>query len=126
MNNEYQKPVVVINEELSEGIYAASGNCYSIIAYITQSPVVGRGDYRIQLDAIHNADHTNNSQRLTISFNQSVSYVSSNGELIYGDGTDTLIIDFSYWQNEYDKVGLGELVVTSDENLTIKNVRLTD
>ena len=123
----YEKPVIVINEELSEGIYASSGaGCYTVNAYIVQIPQIGRGDYRIQLDAIHNADHTNNSQRLTISFNQGVSYVSSNGELIYGDGTGTLIIDFSYWQNEYDKVGLGELVVTSDENLTIKNVRLTD
>lgn len=124
---KYEKPVIKINEELSEGIYASSGtSCYTVNAYITQIPQVGRGDYRIQLNAIHNADHTNNSQTLTISFNQSVSYVSSNGELIYGNNTDTLMIEFSYWQNGFDNIGLGELVVVSDENLNIKNVRLTD
>ena len=124
---KYEKPVIKINEELSEGIYAASGTgCYTVNAYITQIPQIGRGDYRIQLNAIHNADHTNNSQTLTISFNQSVSYVSSNGELIYGNNTDTLMIEFSYWQNGLDNIGLGELVVVSDENLNIKNVRLTD
>lgn len=124
---KYEKPVIKINEELSEGIYAASGTgCYTVNAYITQIPQIGRGDYRIQLNAIHNADHTNNSQTLTISFNQSVSYVSSNGELIYGNNTDTLMIEFSYWQNGLDNIGLGELVVVSEENLNIKNVRLTD
>ena len=123
----YEKPVIKINEELSEGIYAASGaGCYTVNAYITQIPQIGRGDYRIQLNAIHNADHTNNSQTLTIKFNQNVHYVSSNGELVYGDNTDTLIIEFSYWQNSFDNIGLGELVVTSDENLTIGNARLTD
>ena len=122
---DYIKPVIVVNEDIAEGVYAASG-CYTINAYITQRPVLGRGDYRIQLNAIHNANHTNNSQTLTISFNQSVNYVSSNGILKYGDDTNTLVVDFSYWQNEYDNVGLGELVVTSDNNLEIINVRLTD
>ena len=123
---KYIKPVVEVNEDLAEGVYAASGSCYVINAYITQIPQIGRSDYRIHLNAIHNADHTNNSQTLTIKFNQNVHYVSSNGELVYGDNTDTLIIVFSYWQNGFDNIGLGELVVTSDENLTIKSTKLAD
>lgn len=124
---KYEKPIIIVNKDLAEGVYAASGSqCYTIDAYITQSPTIGRGDYRIQLNAVHNASHTNNEQTLTIKFNQSVKYVHSNGTLAYGDNTNTLIINFSYWQNEYDKVGLGELVVTSDEGLEIVNVKLAD
>ena len=110
---------------MAEGVYATSG-CYTVNAYITQVPQIGRGDYRIQLNAIHDADHTNNSQVLTITFNQNVKYVSSNGTLGFGDDTNTLVINFGYFQNEYDNVGLGELVVTSDECLEIINVKLTD
>ena len=124
---KYEKPIVKINEELSEGVYAASGaGCYTVTAYITQIPQIGRGDYRIQLNAIHNAEHTNNAQTLTIRFNQSVKYVSSNGELGYGNNTNVLVINFGYWQNGYDNIGLGELVVTADEGLEIINVSLTD
>lgn len=122
---KYEKPIILINEDLAEGIYAASG-CYAVTAYITQIPQTGRGDYRIQLNAFHDADHTNNSQILTITFNQNVKYVSSNGTLGFGDDTSTLTINFEYFQNEYDKVGLGELVVTADECLEIVSVRLTD
>lgn len=124
---KYEKPIVKINEELSEGVYAASGaGCYTVTAYITQIPQIGRGDYRIQLNAIHNAEHTNNAQTLTIRFNQSVKYVSSNGELGYGNNTNVLVINFGYWQNGYDNIGLGELVVTADEGLEIISVSLTD
>lgn len=124
---KYKKPVMEICSDYAEGIYAASGsNCYTTFAHIVQSPVVGRGDYRIQINAVHNANHTSETQKLIIQFNQNVSYVLSNGELINGNNTDTLIIKFSYWQNEYDNIGLGELIVVSDENLEIKNVKLTD
>lgn len=65
-------------------------------AFILHQAQIGRENYHIQLNAVYNADHTNNSQTLTIKFNQNVHYVSSNGELVYGDNTDTLIIEFSY------------------------------
>ena len=124
---KYEKPIVKINEEFAEGVYAASGaGCYTVTAYITQIPQIGRGNYRIQLNAIHNAEHTNNAQTLTIRFNQSVKYVSSNGELGCGDNTNVLVINFDYWQNGYDQIGLGELVVTADDGLEIAQVSLTD
>ena len=124
---KYERPIIIANEDLAEGVYAASGSqCYTVTAYITQSPVTGRGDYRIQMNAVHNANHTNNAQTLTITFNQPVKYVSSNGDSYFGDDTNTLVIYFSYWQNETDKIGLGELVVESDEGLEIASVKLAD
>ena len=62
---KYEKPIVAIIENKSEGIYMASG-CYTTTATIHQRPEIGRGDYRIQINGIHNADHTKESQILTI------------------------------------------------------------
>lgn len=76
---EYMKPVLFTSDELAEGVYLASGDgsgCYTTTAYIHQTPQTGRGDYRIQVNAVHNADHTKEAQQLNISFNQPVTYVS--------------------------------------------------
>ena len=54
----YMKPVVIVNSEVSEGVYAASGSadeCYTVTAYIHQRPQMGRGDYRIQVNGRHEA-----------------------------------------------------------------------
>ena len=120
--------------ELFEGVYAASGDaeggdCYNTTAHIHQSPETGRGDYRIQVDAHHNADHNSNAQVLHISFNQPVVYKSCNGNGAYlqsGDGTNTLLINLSYWNNHSDNIGFGDLVVESDPGLAIANVFVED
>lgn len=121
----YTKPVVIVDNGLAEGIYAASG-CYTATAKIHQTPETGRGDYRIQVDGKHHADHTKEAQVLTISFNQNVTYKSSQGSLISGDGTPTLKISYSYHQNPNDNIGLGDLVVESDSGLAITGVSITD
>ena len=121
----YSKPVVTVDSGLAEGIYAASG-CYTATANIHQKPEVGRGDYRIQVNGQHKADHSNDAQTLTISFNQSVTYVSSQGSLVSGNTGTTLIINYTYHNNQTDNIGLGDLVVTSDAGLEITSVKITD
>ena len=128
---KYEKPIVIANKELAEGVYAASGSvngdtCYTATAYIHQSPEEGRGDYRIQVNGVHSADHTNNEQLLYISFNNPVTYKSSNGVLVSGNGTNMLVIKYSYWQNPNDNIGLGDLVVESDAGLSVTSVKITD
>ena len=122
---EYAKPIVTVDNGLAEGVYAASG-CYTASAYIHQTPETGRGDYRIQVDGQHKADHTKEAQVLTISFNQNVTYVSGGAGLISGDGSSILKIKLSYHQNPNDKIGFGDLVVTSDAGLAITGVSITD
>ena len=109
-------------------MYAASGasGCYTSDAYIHQTPQTGRGDYRIQVNGKHNADHTKEAQVLTISFNQNVTYVSGGAGLISGDGTTTLKVNLSYHQNPTDNIGFGDLVVTADTGLAITGVSITD
>ena len=124
---KYSKPVVSVDNGLAEGVYAASGaGCYTASAYIHQTPETGRGDYRIQVNGNHNADHTKEAQVLTISFNQNVTYVSGGTGLISGDGTTTLKVKLSYHQNPTDNIGFGDLVVTSDAGLSITGVSITD
>ncbi len=121
----YEKPVVTVNDGMSEGVYAASGDCYEVSAYIHQTPETGRGDYRIQVNAAHDADHHSTAQVLTLSFNQAVTYVSSNGTLESGDGTTTLCINYSYHSNETESIGLGDVVVEADQGLAVTGAELS-
>ncbi|MCM1542357.1 MAG: hypothetical protein NC121_14000 [Blautia sp.] len=126
---KYEKPVVLVNEELAEGVYAASGageDCYSVTAYIHQSPEEGRGDFRIQVDGVHAADdgHHSGKQTLVLYFNQAVTYQWSNGSLAGGDGTSSISIDYSYHNNGTDNIGLGDVIVQSEAGLSISGAQL--
>lgn len=128
--SNYSKPVISIDDGMAEGVYTASGagstGCYSATAYIHQTPQTGRGDYRIQVNGQHHADHTKEAQVLTISFNQNITYVSGGAGLISGNGTTTLKVKLSYHQNPTDNIGFGDLVVTSDAGLAITGTSITD
>ena len=124
----YSKPIVTVDAGMAEGVYAASGNgCYTARASIHQILETGRGDYRIQVDGEHRADHTKETQVLTISFNQNVTYISSVGaELISGNDSNTLKIRLHKYQNPTDTIGFGDLIVTSNPGLAITSVSITD
>ena len=111
----YESPVILRTEELAEGVYLASG-CYTASAYIHQTPQSGSGEYRIQVNGQHSADHTKEAQTLTISFSL----------LVSGSGTNTLVINYNYHQNPTDNIGLGDLVVQADAGLAVTSVNITD
>lgn len=124
---KYSKPMVTVDQGLAEGVYAASGTgCYTVTAKIHQTPQIGRGDYRIQVDGQHHAGHTKEAQTLTISFNQPVTYSSSSGTLAGAATGTTLTINYTYHQNPNDNIGLGDLVVVSDPGLSITGISITD
>ena len=119
----YSKPIAIVNDELAEGVYAASGNtdCYTISAYIHQVPEYGRGDYRIQVNGVHNASdgHHSGEQVLTLNFNVPVTYKSSNGTLVGGNGTNSIQIKYNYHNNQVDNIGLGDVIVEADAGLAV-------
>lgn len=124
----YEKPILLINTDVSEGVYTFSGtsdgsDCYTVTTMIHQMLETGRGDYRIQVDGIHSAanGHHSDEQILILSFNQPVVYSYSNGELLDGNGTNTLRIKYDHHNNAYDNIGLGDVIVVSDLGLTINN-----
>ena len=128
----YVKPMVVANEGLAESVYMASGaqvgpDCYTVTYNMHQRPQNGRGDYRIQFTAGHNATdgHHAGAQWLTIDFNQPVVYKESNGRCIGGDGTATIVIEFNYHNNANDNIGLGDVVVESDAGLAVNSASMS-
>lgn len=128
--DNYEKPAVLANEDIAEGVYAASGaedNCYEVTTKIHQKPETGRVDYRIQVDARHAAgdNHHSTAQELVLSFNQPVEYISSDGTLLEGDGSTSITIAYSYHSNEYDKIGLGDVVVKADAGLAVTGAALS-
>lgn len=124
---EYIKPVVLANEELAEGVYAASGDCYSVSTSIHQSPEVGRVKYTIQVNAVHAAadGHHGGAQVLTLSFNMPVTYQWSSGALQSGDGTSTLKISYAYHSNAEETIGMGNIEVIADAGLAVTNAVLS-
>ena len=76
---DYMKPVVIVNSEVSEGVYAASGSadeCYTVNAYIHQRPQLGRGDYRIQVNGRHEAADGHHSGQQVLWTHRSISGIS--------------------------------------------------
>lgn len=130
MSKIYEKPMIFENDDLSEGVYLASGasGCYTAWGSIHQTPQIGRGTYVIQLDGKHNAgdNHSNDEQTVTVSFNQTVTYSSSSGTLLSGSGTSTIVLKYNYHQNAYDNIGLGNLSVESEAGLQIVGVTISD
>ncbi len=123
----YVKPVVLANEELAEGVYAASGDCYTVTGYIHQTNEQGRHDYRVQFNGVHAAadGHHSGEQVLTISFNMPVVYKSSNGTCIGGSGSNTISIKYNYHNNGNDNIGLGDVIVEADEGLALAGSTLS-
>lgn len=125
--SKYVKPIAVVNSNLAEGVYAASGDCYTVSANITQTPAEGRSYYVIHIDGSHAATdgHHSTQQMLTLTFNQPVTYVGSNGTLAGGDGTNSINILYSYHNNAGDNIGLGDVNVSSADGLAITGVVLS-
>lgn len=127
MMKKYEKPVVVVSDELSEGVYAASGaGCYDVTATINQENQNGRMDYRIIVDAVHNADHVCERQLLTVTFDIPVTYSFSNGTLQGSATGNTIVVAYTYHNNPSDRIRLADLIVTCDKYPQIVNVKLED
>ena len=122
---KYSKPTILVNDEYSEGVYAASG-CYTVTASIRQDNQTGRPDYRIQVNGKHDSDHTRDAQTLTVSFNMPVEYKSSSGTLQGASVGTTIVVKYNYHQNPTDNIGLGDLVVSAEQGLQITSISLTD
>ena len=134
--NNYKKPVVLMNEEMAEGVYAASGDvanggglakadCWEITAYIDQTPETGRDSYTIQTNGTHlNPDRHRSGIIITYVFNQEVTFQSVGRGNLYGSATGTSIsieIDIGTY-NSNEGLGACALYVTSASGLVLEAV----
>lgn len=120
--SSYEKPVLVELDETVEGVYAASG-CYTVTARIHQQ---ANNIYRIQVDAKHDTTHSCSKQTLFLSFNMPVEYQGSSGTLRGSSAGTQIAIDYSYWNNPKDNIGLGDVTVSAEEGLVITGAWMTD
>lgn len=133
MRQQYEKPMLLENEDFSEGVYMSSGSgsgasssCYSASGSIIGTPSDGMDYYTIQVTGSHSAKHSNNIQTVTISFNQAVTYVYSSASNYSGSGTSKLVLTFYYKLKGDDTFYLDDLQVKSEPGLLITGVTVAD
>lgn len=130
----YEKPVVLANNEMSEGVYAASGDvsaCWVVDSYVKTTNInEGEKKCEFQIDA----HHVNPEQHLansvaTITFNYPVTSVSSNSGMetvIEISGTVVKLARNFGTSNSTENWGFA--IVAVSENyaaLNIENVYIT-
>ncbi len=73
----YERPVVLLNDEMAEGVYMASGDAYTETWDKVERPDLGKDQYCFQVNAKHHPkEHDHNShQTVTIRFNTPVTDV---------------------------------------------------
>jgi hypothetical protein len=131
----YSKPMILPNEELAEGVYAASG-CWTITGYEHQGNIdVGRDSYVFQLSAKHNQESGHgNVYTITITFDQPVTFdFCTDAQYSSGNGTKTLVLTRTNGAtNPGEGVGLGSLYVKyagngpKPDSIAITYVKMTD
>jgi hypothetical protein len=131
----YSKPIILPNEELAEGVYAASG-CWTITGWEHQANLdTGRNDYRFQLSAQHNGESGHGTKyTIKVTFDQLVNYEScATASYVSGNGTDTLILTrLNGATNPNEGVGFGDLYVkyagsgSNPDAISITYVTMTD
>jgi len=103
---KYVKPMVLVNEELAEGVYAASG-CLTASINLVNTDTNGSANkarFNVRLDHKSDDAHISQKQKVVIKFNTAVNVVETGGSTVTGgNGTDTVTLVFaSYLQNYTD------------------------
>ena len=76
----YEKPMVMVNEELAEGVYAASGsNCWSGGVSSVQDWNGSHHVFEVQIQHSSGVEHTASSVSVSLSFSASVEGYSEGG-----------------------------------------------
>ena len=110
----YTKPVVIVDNGLAEGVYAASGCLVGRIA--DESYEGGMGNkYRFAVYYTHETkEHSNTAQTVVVKLNAPVNVVDGNAQnfLQSGNGTDTLtFVRTSSMNNSGSDEGMFNVVV---------------
>lgn len=137
----YEKPVVMINEELAEGVYAASGSgCMTVTTYISQQPSQNYANkYAVWIESNHdgslyNGDgHTASGITVTLYFNQAVTcedndfYQSENipFTVTSGNGTPTITVHFDANVPNAGTKFWGQIYVSSEAGLALTGSTIT-
>lgn len=85
MRKEYFSPDVIVNDSISEGVYAASGvtsgDCWSIKTTPGQHDVNGTYTFEVSIDHPDTVEHISSKQVIVLIFNKNINNVSSTSGL---------------------------------------------
>lgn len=92
----YVKPLLLANDELAEGVYAASGDCWTVAIRDTQ-PWDGNC-HVFYADMTHPSglQHISNEQRVKLVFNDEIIYAESNAYEMSYSGREVILIRYSH------------------------------
>ncbi len=124
----YERPMVLANEELTEGVYAASGDGTNDgTAAITESPSNQNDGYCISLCGHYSWYKSCCPTKCAIiTFNQLVNYLNSQGSIIGSPCGTTLRIRYNNCDGSWGNCDLGNLFVNSAKGLAITNFYTED
>ena len=132
---KYEKPIVMINEELAEGVYAASGYWTVTIKENHQTREIGQDSFVFQMDGVHSSTcpHTG-SVLITCVFSEPVIVTSKPQDWSYVDISSTTVYSYAHSftrtnlatnVNPTEEIGSGDFYVKpADDNIT--ELTLTD
>ena len=119
---DYQKPVVMVNEELAEGIYAASGEsseCWTIDAVSVQDWNGSHHVFEVRCTHSASVEHISSATTVTLTFNSTLTDAYSEFDASFGGDTVTItrtLLADGY--NSGDKVTYKVWAKASDEATT--------
>ncbi|MCM1056189.1 MAG: hypothetical protein NC517_01060 [Firmicutes bacterium] len=93
----YEKPIVLANEDVAEGVYAASGaaeetssDCWKVDVTMDQQDAGGYSTYRVKAKHSDGVTHISSKTVVTVVFNGSVSAAEFEGSAEVSGNTVTL------------------------------------
>lgn len=93
----YERPIVLVNEELAEGVYAASGagsaDCWTIDPYSVQDWNGSHHVFEVKIVHSDTVEHISTASTSVLTFNSSVSdaYSEGNCSATYSGNTVTVV-----------------------------------
>lgn len=120
--NKYVKPVVLANEEMAEGVYAASG-CWTATWNSHQTKDTGRGSFIFQIDGAHIAEAHNPNTIITCTFSLPVKVCQVSYSPVDNASYSTYKTTHQFVRtqpiNPNENLGFGNVeVVVEDANVT--------
>lgn len=129
----YEKPVAMINEDMSEGVYAASGwgqssSCWTCSGDGKQESEVSRTDWRFQINGSHINERHEADVYATFIFDTNISTADFCGyqpvELV-GNKAVFRLTNYSNGVNPNENFGGGALNVTTSAAVTSLTVSVS-
>lgn len=133
---KYEKPVVVINEEIAEGVYAASGamtvGCWTATGAGRQESVTARTDWRFQVDGYHIDEAHAAKVYITFVFDKEISEATFSGYTSQGIASKTVVFELTNLaggvnpNESFGGAALNVVTVNPETAVTLESVTITD